>query len=51
MAKLMSMNAVNRINVAVKKLQELILALDTYDDSVFIVEVDKMIKQLKNKLK
>jgi hypothetical protein len=51
MSKPLSMDAVNRVNVAIKKLRELILALDVYDDRLFIMQVNGMINQLQQKIK
>lgn len=53
MTKLLSMNAVNKINQAIKALGELIVALskDVYGNRLLILGVDGMINQLKSKLK
>ena len=51
MAKQLSMDAVNQVNETIKKLQELMLALGLYENSLFILEIQGMINQLKKKLK
>ena len=46
MTKPLSMNAVNRANEAIKKLRELIVVLDEYDDRLLVLQINGMINRL-----